>query len=323
MSRIFVESFFPVATSLLKSRSSTVVANLYSTLFPDDVVERCPEVVVVIGRFGTIRNPILLVWAVVGSYIGLVRGVVLLLAPLWKQQEQQQQPNTNILWSLAFLCFGWMNVVAIPLHCLVPVPVDVSPVSLPQQYPLLWLLDAYFTGAFSMAIVAACRREYYVEQQQRVSICRTPSTNSSEFVWIREWLVWNVVGGGGSIVSFIFWQQTLPLELWYALPVLLSTAVLFPLLIQEVVGDKKHSSWKPVFVFVTAVVMFVGGLSLDAPLCRWTTDRHAAAAGMLLLDSWMVGTVAFCACDLVFYGLSLRLRSGVEVVEYSTNKKKQ
>lgn len=115
MSRVLLESFFPALTKVLKTHT----AQAYSALFPDDVAELCPEIVVVVatpanyyyyyhgdggnGAPTTIRNPVLLVWALVGACGGLYGGV-----SLWRNQKPQfshNNTNNTILWSLPFLFF--------------------------------------------------------------------------------------------------------------------------------------------------------------------------------------------------------------------------
>lgn len=134
---------------------------------------------------------------------------------------------------------------------------------------------------------------------------------------MREWLVWNGIGVG-SVISFFLWEQTLPLELWYLLSVPLAGMAIAALWqIQSAVsngvddndqGEKKANFRRKVVasLWIASAVMIVGGLSFDAPLCFWLSTKHYVS--FWLLDSWMLSTVTFAACDLAFYGLWLQLQ---------------
>lgn len=274
MSRGFVASFFPAVSQLLLTHGS----GLYTTLFPLHALENCPEVVLRVPGDYAIRNPVLLLWAAAGAGLGLHQGAV-----LWNQPQRRRRQ----IWAAAFLAFGLMNVAAIPLHSLLPV---APPVLLPQQYPLLWILDTFFTGCSSAALVAACRQEY---ARRRGEALRDA---------LPEWLAWNVIGGMSAILSFVGWNATLPLELWYLLPLLMAAAALLPLLIRDCVDP--HRSGLPLAICVTAGALVVGGLAVDARLCQ---------SQQVLLDGLRAPAVAFGACDLAFYGLRRWLSHRIDV----------
>lgn len=354
-----MESFFPATTGMLKVHA----AHVYESVFPSDVVEQCPEVVTIIANIDLmtirIRNPMLLLWAVVGAVFGLHRSVV-----LWNVSvaNQQQKQDTMKLWAVAFWFFGLMNVVAIPLHSLLPVVVaadNVHPLLLPQQYPMLWILDCYFTGAFATAILCACRHERSISVDDDVRRIQNSSNGGANNMIVRTWLAWNLMGGVGAIVAFCFFGDnnnnissftitttgtaTLPLELWYTAPLVTAVVVFLPLLVRDVVfvaastandddaNAKQQRHWRPVALCVGAVALSVTGLLLDAPLCRWRHDtttpddnsNNNNNSVWPFLDSGRAPAVAFAACDLAFYGVYSRLLASQQLQQQEHDEKKK
>eukprot|EP00977_Amphora_coffeiformis_P017940 scaffold6030_cov199-Amphora_coffeaeformis.AAC.4 len=140
MSRRFIESFFPSTTALLRQFAPQVVQHY----FPDDLDDRCPEVVVSINSAvmstttttTTIRNPILAVWIVLGIGVGLYGAT---MAP---------STTTSRSWKWAFGAFGAMNAVALPLHCIFPRHEHST-----TAYPIVWMLDCVMTGLSSLYLI--------------------------------------------------------------------------------------------------------------------------------------------------------------------------
>lgn len=127
-----IETFFPV--NLAKAESYWLGEYLLNeTFFPPSVAEQCPEVVVNMAGYN-IRQPILAVNAILGTFVGLKGGF-----ELWGmvdtteenkaigKRHQRIWPATTRVWSAAFVCFGVMNLSALPLHCFLPAPQTTYP----------------------------------------------------------------------------------------------------------------------------------------------------------------------------------------------------
>jgi hypothetical protein len=161
-----IQTFFPASLAELKQTKIYWVIDrlLNEVVFPDEVAEKCPEVVVrFVSNITTmamsdtaaptviwnVRQPVLAVSAVWGIIIGFVGGY-----SLWRIAAEQQQQKRNRssggkyhkknkfesnnvgsqlpksmtrLWALAFGAFGVMNLSALPLHCLMPAPESSYP----------------------------------------------------------------------------------------------------------------------------------------------------------------------------------------------------
>jgi hypothetical protein len=270
MSRVFVESFFPATVQILQSHP--VTSDIHERFFPDQIRELCPEIVI-----REIRNPVLCLQAVTGAMLGLYGA--------YRTHKNER------LWSIAFIFFGLMNVVAAPLHCFLPVHDDST---LPQQYPILWVLDNLFTGVSSTAIISACLREFKD---------RSSWTFALSSSLISEWLVCNSTLGGASVAAFLIFDWKLPLELWYLLPTVWAGAAVAPLLVMDArEGQISGNAWRSLVLCGVAAALVLCGLVLDAPFCR--IFSHSSFA----LDTFTAPTLVFAACNLAFGGLLHRLQ---------------
>lgn len=313
MSKLFIQSFFPSGMALLEQR----LPRLVECLFPFDVAQQCPEVSV-----GRIRNPVLALAALLGIGVGMYGFQRYFSCYLKKKQfirdherkntatraAEANETDTVLLWSLAFFCFSGMNLVALPLHCLVPPLVETYP----RQYPLLWMLDCVLTGASSLALVGAARNE------TTQLIKRLPLATQSKGSWERLLVLlhlpvlgnilpttgrslmwWNALFGVASVFAFFIYETTLLMELVYLGPMILA----FPLLLQFLLvsyNDTLSHSWGVVVLFVfVGCATTLGSIFWDAPACRtW---------GLQTYDLWFAGTGVFAGSNLVFAGLAVRV----------------
>jgi hypothetical protein len=340
MSKAFIHSFFPAFKSLI----DTYLPAVSQQLLPDDAAELCPEPTVhvtvppllrsllplsassfIVGSSSSssmtavVRNPVLAFAAIVGIAIGFG-------GARRYYHGHVHDTSTSILWSVAYLCFGLMNVVALPLHCIVESTDNVA-----LQHPWLWVLDCFLTGASSLAIILASLSVYY-QQQRRIFPWLSNSTSSStsallqQFMYeptIYSWIRWNSNIGVASIACF-FWcssandqpqresqqqqeiisiMKTLPLELWYLVPTAIAGHVLLPLLFLVTSSDD-HKDRSGGFWCIAGGALVVLGVVLDATLCRRTQ-------GALVWDGLMVSTLVFLGCDIAFYGMGLWLDTAV------------
>jgi hypothetical protein len=185
MSRHFIEAFFPAMSQILSE------TRLYQTIFPMDVVELCPAIQI---ESLSLRNPILFIQACIGVGMGLMMGCYFSSHPAvgW--------------WRTAFVSFGLMNLVAIPLHCFVSESSkNMITMRMPysETHGILWFLDCYFTGVSAMSIIASIFKSY--------------GSNQTHYP---AWVLWlcHIYGIGSGIIWFL-WSWTLPLELWYLVPI--------------------------------------------------------------------------------------------------------
>ncbi|KAL3941394.1 MAG: hypothetical protein SGARI_000619, partial [Bacillariaceae sp.] len=150
MSRLMVDAFFPASVGQVEKfwLGRFLLTDLF---FPPHVSEICPEVVMEIGEEMAIRQPTLAVSAALGLGIGMYCGLRLWTMANGKE-SRKPPPSSMRLWALAFLCFGGMNLSALPLHCFLAAP-ETS--SYPVDNPVWWSIDTYMTGASSICLFMA------------------------------------------------------------------------------------------------------------------------------------------------------------------------
>jgi hypothetical protein len=309
------------------------------------------------SSIATIRNPALCVWAASGALYGWRCSMTLYRH--WRLRNcdsgvvvgsdveatnenrpllhhAQQSPSTLLL-SLAFAGYGIMNAVAIPLHCFLPVDRTVV---LPLQYPLLWTMDTFWTGAFSTAIIFAVWQEYL-----ETSLFSTRGAGQRlHHMFLHTWgmlcaCLICIVGLGGYCLHSV-WSKTfitstnavkdddddesvaiatLPLELWYLLPLLLAIVVVAVSFRKASLGPSNRDSRaiSPAWMGAMALAMAVFGLLADASACQCASRLWTAAGALhgsrtwwqsLLLDTLRAPAVAFGACNLSFVSLYQRTR---------------
>jgi hypothetical protein len=164
MSKSMIQTFFSANYQYVTTNESPLfsIGNylLNEIIFPDDVATMCPEVVINIYSY-KIRQPILAMNALFGLIIGFKCGYDLWILSSRKKMQQQLQSTSSsssssfVLWSLAYITFGIMNLSAIPLHCLLDAPTSTYP----DQNPILWSIDTYMTGTSSICLLMASVEE--------------------------------------------------------------------------------------------------------------------------------------------------------------------
>jgi hypothetical protein len=337
MSKVFVHSFFPAHSSLL----DIYLPAVSQLLLPDDVAELCPEPTVhvtvpMLSSIVVVRNPVLAVAAIVGMAIGFGGA-----RRYYRGHDNDTSPS--ILWSMAYLCFGLMNAVALPLHCLVE---SSATDNIELRHPGLWVLDCFLTGASSLAIILASLSVY----QQRIFPTKWQGGRSTSMVTVAvlhlfmyepnlySWIRWNCNIGVASIACFLWcsysaanddpsqdesspqqpelisMMKTLPLELWYLVPIAIAGQVLFPLIFLLTSSDG-HKDRSGLFCCIVSAAVVVLGLVLDATLCRWTQ-------GAQVWDGFMAGSLVFWGCDIAFFGMGLWLDK-IVFARSMTDRKRQ
>jgi hypothetical protein len=326
MSRTFIESFFP---SLLQLHTEQT-RYIYDIILPNDVAQQCSEIMVLVAVNGhgdtfALRNPALLLFSVAGTMFGLYVGLFdtvlgILTIPLRKKLhpslKAEWQCEQYRWWSASFLFFGLMNAAAVPLHSLLPV-VDLKGQQkrepIPQQYPILWIMDTYFTGLFSLTLLVAIRGRH--------SHKRRNSASHGGETW--RFILWILLIGWVAIARFVLYGTSIELELWYVVPIL-TTALYFSGNLLLGTRSFIYFSQPPACssIYIAVFCILVGGLLLDAPLCRWSVQyrsQHSLDRYLQLLWWWDFGrlpAIAFGACDLAFFGIYLHVRKAI-----STNNK--
>ena len=342
MSRIFIESFFPATISKLHTTFDSFLHNkhidinsynIISILFPNNDmtngIESCrSEISVAISiqhslddnyyddlhavpTIITIRNPVLCFFAIFGAIFGLHISLLDDNLGLLLLSRNPRRNQTHILyWSLAFLFFGFMNIAAIPLHCVVPMKNDTLDgimyhrIPLPQQYPFFWMMDTCCTGIFSTLLIAALHTS------------RTVTNDEVSTIWQRySYIIFIFLCGCTATCRFLIYDSSIELELWYILPVLLA-ALLFA---YELISSKSHhlllnQSRMLLYYYLIALVLLFCGIIVDPSSCRWNIQmhNHQQQNNKILLPWWWDFTrlpaIAFGACDLVFVGLYYHLK---------------
>lgn len=243
MSQQFVAGFFPEVTRSFP--------RVFQFLFPDDVAEKCPEVIIL----GTIRNPSLAIFALWGISIG-ARGVGKYSTLWW--------------WRTAFGCFGLMNLVALPLHCLVSVTHGKTAV---EEFPWLWLFDCILTGISSFAIVGACLDKLVDSARFWQTIISTICLSSALF----------------AVVIFYTHAITLGVELYYLVPLIFAGQTCFLALLKN---------FRPgcTGIVVLGGLLAGAGILADPFFCRSMEQT-------LCYDLFTAPALMFAGCDVAFVGL--------------------
>mmetsp|Transcript_15200 Transcript_15200/g.23642 ORF Transcript_15200/g.23642 Transcript_15200/m.23642 type:complete len:310 (-) Transcript_15200:153-1082(-) len=292
MSKAIIETFFPDVANFLQELS---IPKIYDVLLPDDVVSLCPEPVLTLGQGDnsiTTRNPMLSLGAIWGIGIG-IRG--------YKRYSVRRNSNhIGNLWGGAFLNFAMMNITGLLVHCLAP--------SIPKgrlyadQYPVWWALDCYFTGVSALLLVGGGISTF----RQSLIHEKVPLLDHVMFDWKpKTWIIFANAIGLLAIGTFIFLSttqasssnmriRTLPVELFYLVPLVLAGEINGPLLLSE-----RHLQQKGFYIFISGGVWFVANIILDATLCRFTRG--------IMLDAFMASTGGFLGSDLAFAGLAMWL----------------
>jgi hypothetical protein len=110
-------------------------------------------------------------------------------------------------------------------------------------------------------------------------------------------------------------MKTLPLELWYLVPIAIAGQVLFPLIFLLTSSSDGHKDRSGLFCCIVGAAVVVLGLVLDATLCRCTL-------GAQIWDGLMASSLTFWGCDIAFYGMGLWLDTAV-FARSITDRKKQ
>jgi hypothetical protein len=320
MSRAFVESFFPALTSQLSSPTNRI-RPIYEFLLPVDVMQLCPEVTVRMD-FLVLRNPVLLLGALFGAVFGLYVSLfheAFGFIPLSVTNKSVGRPQSvSLFWmSVSFLFFGLMNVAAIPLHSFLPVfnpeGFHFKRTPLPQQYPFLWIMDAYCTGVFSSALTMFA----YGNRPHQ-----SPAFDVDRHRGLLLPLL--LLLGCLPIAKFLVHGSTVELELWYLLPVAFCATYysfdLFQVPRLRPVSSPTLRRRSLVSVCIAVFLLLLVGLFLDAPLCRWSTQQQNIPSIPWFGDAGRLPAVAFVACDLAFIGLFLEWRQDI-IASRPINKK--
>lgn len=253
MSRRFFYSFFPTVANLISE--TPILSSIHDqVIFPEEVAFLCPEVI--LG--GVFRNPSLLLCALLGFYVGCLGGT----------------QCGDILWKVAFYSFAAMNAVCFFLHSLLTVNEGVT---LPESLPILWILDNFFTGTSSMAILFAHGR-----------LLLPANANVERYYWVSSGVLAAMAVG-----SFVANGCTLPLELWYIVPTATAAPVVWLNLLREYWYFGCHG--RRLLGCAVASLVILCGVVLDAPLCR--------LVGATSSDIVRAPTLVFLGCDIAFWSL--------------------
>ena len=345
MSRVFIESFFPTIITKLRSICDSLLdfkyinKNSYNILsillHNDDMTDGMDfcrsEITVTMSLHHSlddnyfdelhtptkisIRNPALCLFAIFGAIFGIYTSLLDDNLGLHLLLRRPQRNLTPVLyWSMAFLFFGFMNMAAIPLHCLLPMKsntlddITFHRIPLAKQYPYLWMMDTFCTGVFSTSLIAALYTSRTIINNY-VTITST--------VWNRcdQYLIFMFVCGCTATSRYLIYDSSIELELWYILPVLLAAASFAFELFRRMSHHLLLSQNRILFYYyLVALFWLFTGIFLDPLSCRWIVQmhNHKHQSNQIDLSWWWDFTrlpaIAFGACDLVFIGLYHHLR---------------
>ena len=244
----------------------------------------------------------------------------------------------NVYLSLAFGSFGLMNVSAIFLHCLWAAPsssslsssslssssvlsTSSSSLTYPEVYPLLWICDTYMTGVSSICLLFTSLEQYSSSQRRRRQ--RLPSSV------FHSWLLCQSVGV--VCIGWFFWvhpssvsssstnnyNYTLPLELWYLIPILLATIPLMSVMFLLKEDDDDHVNttttstltsrrWGRSLLITGSLISLIG-ISLDQWGCLLFLQHHNETTNNSgwwhSYDFWTASTFTFIGSDIAFIGI--------------------
>ena len=231
MSKSFVQSFFPSIASYASSpeRAPAFVVYLWQVALP----EKCEQLYYyhndreVSSALKTtpklqLQRPCLAMAAALGAYIGLNGRI--------DESERNNAHRRNDLllsaigdsWSKASTFFGCMNIVALMHHCICP-------------NNMLWFLDCAFTGVSSLSLMTTAILLWVLylnkfEHETKKSIER--------YIRILEGAMKVVVAGiihsglsvvGGKDVELSVAGAVTAVEMFYFVPLVMTTIVLYPI----------------------------------------------------------------------------------------------
>lgn len=293
MSRKLIESFFPAVTGLQRP---TIIPHLLSELLPQEVAVFCPTPLFSFSIHGfgepfIIWRPALAVSAILGIAVGLGGSVRIL--SLMTNRSNKRVPgvmDTNdslILWSVAFLFFGMMNISGLCLHCLVPA---YEKRMLVPTYPTLWAVDCFLTGCSSMCLIGAGLSNEFWYNKRGLEMLR---------LWLQpnRWVAVTLLLASCAVAAFLFLGLTSPLELWYLAVAAAATHVLLPVLWTSRSTGKMQQG---TILLCAGILVCVVGLVFDSTACYNLGDA--------LLDWPTAPNLLFLGCDIAFCGLFVWVR---------------
>mmetsp|Transcript_33754 Transcript_33754/g.64283 ORF Transcript_33754/g.64283 Transcript_33754/m.64283 type:complete len:337 (-) Transcript_33754:376-1386(-) len=311
MSKAFAESFFPHVTHFLSSheKAPSFLVTIWESLFPQQISTLCGLHHVSnesSHRYMYIpRRPCLSAACIIGAYIGMTRG-----SASRKRGGIIDHRNNALArgifdnWSRAAWKFGWMNVVALLHHCIIP-----SLPSLSKGYidNLTWALDCIFTGASSINIIIAALLigiTMFEDRPEFDAIYANTPLDDNIVCVLREGIYFAFLPITIAMMFLLLaWKNGIrvaiseSIELFYLVPLSIAAAFLFPL-----ISKNRNVAGARIAVFGGAIV--VASLPLDARLCTVVSEyAPSIKSSPLFYDSYHLPTLVFVGCDIAFLGL--------------------
>ena len=307
MNKEFAHSFFPFVASFASSseRAPSFILDAWNFIFPDACDLKHPPNLPL-----NMQRPCLAMAAVLGAYIGL--------REIKKSNEKHDDlliAAINNFWSMSYICFGCMNIVALVHHCIFPSNFS-------------WFLDCIFTGVSSLNLVTLSvllwslyGLEYYGEKLERLN------DSTDRFV--------KIINGATKIIAAIMIHTTMTIlggdddemivstkavssavELFYLVPLQMAVFVLFPItLIGAVVRNEIVSRRGPLITLLGGALVVAAAL-LGESICQFIVDNTPwVNDSSLLYDCYHLPTIFFLGCDVSFYGLGLWVKDLVRLKE--------
>lgn len=312
MSRRMADTFFPAAIEGL--RQNPIGRYIYDEcILPASIDIKCPafeldETFLGMEVFRIRRQPCLLVAALIGMYIGLSR------AAYW-HRNQHLSSSSNV-WALAFGAFGLMNLSATFAHSLSAAPAT----NYPTDHTVMWMMDTYMTGVSGSSLLVASLMDlaYFQPPLWRRLLVWFPNHSVLQLDALRIGLTLTSLACIAYFLADPFpslIQASLPLELWYLIPCLVSSIPVFLLVAETPLATARTWTVGRASFLASALVIFVLGLLLDQVWCHLAVNQSP-----LVRDFWNANTLLFLGCDFAFCSLDVCLHDIHDGVTKTTKK---
>ncbi len=327
MSKEFVQLFFPTLTSLLSSLdfSPPFLVGVWNAIFPDDDSRLCslpsssssssPNYT---NNRHTPHRPCLAIAATIGVFIGLQAQSNEFDGGKYRSGEgvrNELVSSINDKWSKSRRAFGFMNVVALILHCMLPsIQQDTNIIAIVAD--CLWAADCIFTGISSINLILVALFAYSLGEDGEGSV------DITILEWLRKRLsivVRTSMLGIVACLSLLYqvlrdgffdpWAvASICIEMMYIIPLISATLLLLPIIsctaFNMFGGSRNKKTIVGARVAILGGLVAMAGVSFNATLCHFIS-AHAPRikTTQLLYDIYQMPTLVFLGCDIIFGGL--------------------
>lgn len=346
MSKEFVQLFFPALSSLLSSSSPdsspSLLVDAWNAIFPDDVSRLCslpssssspPNND--INRF-TLHRPCLAISAIIGIMVGLKPHHLSQSVPV--QHRSGEEFTTELVdsihdaWSKSRTAFGVMNLVAIILHCILPLFKQESRIIV-MIGNFLWAADCIFTGISCIHLIHVAMLMYSLDENRKGSITDVTILNCSK-KRASKIIHGSILVSVASLSLICQFRQTEYLdplitactfiEMLYIIPLISAASFLFPAALCRAFtmhGACNKNSILGSRIAILGGIAAVASVAFESSLC-YIISAHLPRIKTthLLYDIYHMPTLVFLSCDISFWGLGMWINGLISFLSESNNK---